>query len=73
MPMMSTDEFMAWSAVVRAAEREVEQRGVQWADVPKLVTVGMWLGAASTTDNPTNSKAMLVEALTALGATKVQP
>ena len=73
MPMMSTDEFMAWSEVVRAAEREVEQRGVAWSDVPKLVTVGMWLGVASTTDSPTNSKAMLVEALTALGATKVQP
>jgi hypothetical protein len=73
MPMMSTDEFMAWSAVVRQAEREVEQRGVQWSDVPKLVTVGMWLGVASTTDSPTNSKAMLIEALTALGASKVQP
>ena len=71
--MMSTDEFMAWSAVVRQAEREVEQRGVQWSAVPKLVTVGMWLGVASTTDSPTNSKAMLIEALTALGATKVQP
>ncbi len=41
--------------------------------MPKLVTVGMWLGVASTTDSPTNSKAMLVEALTALGASKVQP
>ena len=71
--MMTTDEFMQWSAVVRAAEREVEQRGVQWSDVPKLVTVGMWLGVASTTYNPESSKAMLVEALTALGATKVQP
>ena len=46
---------------------------MQWSDVPKLVTVGMWLGVASTTDSPDNSKAMLVEALTALGATKVQP
>ena len=41
--MMSSDEFMQWSAVVRQAEREVEQRGVQWGDVPSLVTVGMWL------------------------------
>ena len=73
MPMMSSEEFIEWSAVVRQAEREVEQRGVQWSDVPKLVTVGMWLGVASTTDSPANSKAMLVEALTALGATKVQP
>ena len=73
MPMMSSEEFIEWSAVVRQAEREVEQRGVQWSDVPKLVTVGMWLGVASTTDSPENSKAMLVEALTALGATKVQP
>ena len=70
--MMSNDEFMQWSAVVRAAEREVEQRGVQWADVPKLVTVGMWLGVASTTDNSTNSNAILIESLTARGATKVQ-
>ena len=72
MPMMSSEEFIEWSAVVRQAEREVEQRGVQWSDVPKLVTVGMWLGVASTTDSPENSKAMLVKALTALGATKVQ-
>jgi len=72
MPMMSSEEFIEWSAVVRQAEREVEQRGVQWSDVPKLVTVGMWLGVASTTDSPENSKAMLVEALTALGATRVQ-
>ena len=71
--MMSNDEFMQWSAVVRAAEREVEQRGVQWADVPSLVTVGMWLGVASTSDHPENAKAMLVEALARLGATKVQP